>query len=144
GVRSLIDKDARVGYKSQTESFFGYKVEYTMTTDSRLILAVRVYPGSYVDGTNFEEILELALRTKVSIKKFFGDKAYFRKIILDAIKKISAKPYIPVSESVYRIDENKYSYNKDSDQWFCECGNYTVKKEKKKRNDGRLILAVYI
>ena len=38
--------------------------------------------------------------------------------------------YIPVSESVYRLDETKYSYNKDSDQWFCAMGNYTVNEER--------------
>jgi transposase len=27
GIRSLVDKDARVGYKSKTQSFYGYKAE---------------------------------------------------------------------------------------------------------------------
>ena len=30
GVRSLVDKDARVGHKSKTDSFYGYKKEFTM------------------------------------------------------------------------------------------------------------------
>jgi len=29
-IRSLVDKDARVGYKSKTDSFFGYKIEFAM------------------------------------------------------------------------------------------------------------------
>ncbi len=40
-IRSLVDQDARVGYKSKTESFFGYKTEYAMTTKERIITAVR-------------------------------------------------------------------------------------------------------
>ena len=30
GVRSIVDQDARVGHKSKTEHFFGYKTEYMM------------------------------------------------------------------------------------------------------------------
>ena len=45
GIRSLADKDARVGYKSKTDSFFGYKTEYTMITEERIITTI------YVTGT---------------------------------------------------------------------------------------------
>ena len=45
GLRSLADPDARVGYKSKTDSFFGYKTEYAMTTDERIITAVDVHSG---------------------------------------------------------------------------------------------------
>ncbi|MDX9918111.1 MAG: transposase, partial [Gudongella sp.] len=37
GVRSLIDEDARVGRKSREEPFYGYKTEFIMTTDERII-----------------------------------------------------------------------------------------------------------
>ncbi len=42
------------------------------------------------------------------------------------IKAKEAQAYIPVSASAYKIDEELYSYNKDSDQWFCVMGNETV------------------
>lgn len=140
GVRSLVDKDARVGYKSKNSSFYGYKTEYSVTTESRIITGVRVYDGGYVDGTNFTDLLKLSIEPGLNISDVFGDKAYFRKPILDAIKEIQAKAYIPVSESVYRIDEEKFSYNKDSDQWFCKCGNHTVSKKKSKPKNRREVL----
>lgn len=59
----------------------------------------------------------------------YGDKAYFRKTILDKIKELEAKPYIPVSAMAYKIDEERFSYNKDSNEWFCDQGNKTDKKE---------------
>ncbi len=43
--------------------------------------------------------------------------------------------YIPVSETAYKMDERKYSYNKDSVQWFCDMGNCTVKKQNYKRKN---------
>ena len=76
----------------------------------------------------------------VNIKDVYADKAYFRKPILDILKGAHVNAYIPVSESAYKIDESKYSYNKDSDQWFCNEGNYTVKKKKTKRKDRDSIL----
>ena len=65
-----------------------------------------------------------------------ADKAYFKKPILDDIKEIGAKPYIPVSAMAYRIDEEKFSYNKDSDEWFCVQGNKTeIKKYYKDKRE---------
>ena len=128
GVRSLVDKDARVGYKSKTDSFFGYKAEIMMTAEERIITAVDAHSGEYVDGNDFDELLERTLKSGTLINELYGDKAYFRKNILEKIDEIGADSYIPVSASAYRIDEKLFSYNKDSDQWFCCMGNHTVSK----------------
>lgn len=138
GVRSLADKDARVGYKSKTDSFFGYKVEYMMIPEERIITALETFDGAYVDGSNFDELYNRTKACGVTVKEAYGDKAYFRKSILDILKEDHVEAIIPVSPSVYKIDESKFSYNKDSDQWFCEMGNHTVKKvyqKLKKKND---------
>lgn len=90
GVRSIVDQDARVGHKSRTEHFFGYKTEYMMTTDERIITAVTVADGAYVDGTRFEKLLESTLQSGLDVKEVYGDKAYFRRPILDKINGIKA------------------------------------------------------
>jgi hypothetical protein len=133
GVRSLADKDARVGNKSRTKQFFGYKNEYVMTTDERIITAVSVHSGEYVDGKDFCELIDRTLSAGVRISEVYGDKAYFRKDILDKIEAMRAASYIPVSACVYRIDEELFSYNKDSDQWFCFMGNATVERKRIRR-----------
>lgn len=137
GIRSLIDEDARVGRKSKTSNFFGYKVEFIMTTDQRLITAVRAGNGAYVDGSLIEGLLKDTQASGLTVCEFYGDKAYFRKSILEKIEKMEAEAYIPVSGSAYRIDESEFSYNKDSDQWFCSQGNQTVSRKyyKRKRKD---------
>lgn len=48
----------------------------------------------------------------------FADKAYFKKEILDMVKKDKALPYIPVNASTYKINEEHFRCNKDSDQWY--------------------------
>jgi hypothetical protein len=138
GIRSLIDEDARVGRKSKTQSFYGYKTEYIMTTDERIITSIRTFDGAYVDGSSVKEMLAETVASGVTIKEVYGDKAYFRKPILDEIDGIKAKAYIPVSSTVYRLDESEFTYNKDSDEWQCSQGNITVKKKffSSKRKDG--------
>lgn len=137
GVRSIVDQDARVGHKSKTDHFFGYKTEYIITTEQRIITAVTVENGAYVDGTEFDKLMGLTEKTGLNIEEVYGDKAYFRKPILDRIKEIEATAYIPVSATAYQIDEEKYSYNKDSDEWFCSEGNHTISKKHNIRKKGK-------
>ena len=133
GIRSLVDKEARVGKKSHTQYFYGYKSEYCMTTEG-IITAMSVNDGAYVDGKDFDKLCELTTSAGLKMSEFFGDKAYFRPDILNKLKELEAKAFIPVSASSYKVDEELYSYNKDSDQWFCKYGNETEKKTKSKQS----------
>ncbi|MGJ9386221.1 transposase, partial [Salipaludibacillus sp. CF4.18] len=94
GVRSIIDEDARVGRKSKTQSFYGYKTELVMTTDERIITSVRTANGAYMDGTYVKEMLEETKKCGMTLQEVFADKAYFRKSILDIIEATNAKAYI--------------------------------------------------
>ena len=145
GIRSISDKDARVGYKSKKESFYGYKVEYGLTTHGKLITSVGVHSGAYVDGTEFTELLNRGKQAGLKINSVYGDKAYFKKEILKELKATDTAAYIPVSASSYKIDEDMFSYNKDSDEWICARGNRSVsKKTVQKKQKGRKPSTVYI
>lgn len=143
GLRSLVDQDARVGYKSKDESFFGYKTEYTMITDERIITAVDVHDGAYVDGTEFHKLLEKTEDTGVNVEAVTADKAYFRKDILDELEQKKIESVIPISSCAYKIDEDLFAYNKDSDEWFCRRGNRTIRKKQKLRKLGTGKQALY-
>jgi len=134
GIRSLIDKDARVGHKSKTEHFYGYKAEYCMTTDGELITAVDVNNGANVDGENFEDLYNKTLKSGIKVKSFYGDKAYFKIKIIKKLEEENIKAYIPVSASAYKVDEELFKYNKDSDQWFCKNGNETIEVKTRNKN----------
>lgn len=134
GIRSLVDRDARVGHKSKTQSFYGYKAEICQTTDGSLITSIIVEPGSYVDGSHFKDHLVEIQKSGLDLTAVYGDKAYFRPDILNLLKKNQAESYIPVSACAYRINEELFSYNKDSDQWFCVMGNETVAVKAKTRD----------
>ena len=104
-----------------------------MTTDERIITAVDVHDGAYVDGSEFHKLLEKTEEAGVKVEAVTADKAYFRKDILDDLKQKDIESVIPVSSSSYKIDETMFSYNKDSDEWFCRIGNRTVKKRARPR-----------
>ena len=128
GIRSVVDTDARVGNKSKTQRFYGFKAEISQTTDEQIITGVNVADGTYVDGKEFENLYKATIETGITPTEIYGDKAYFRADILNFAKENGIEAYIPVSMSSYKIDEELYRYNKDSDQWFCVMGNATVKK----------------
>lgn len=46
-------------------------------------------------------------------EKPMGTKRIFRKPILDILENDHVEAIIPVSETVYRVDESRYKYNKD-------------------------------
>jgi hypothetical protein len=60
---------------------------------------------------------------------------YSRKPILDKLQEETTEVIIPVSERVYRLDESRFNYNKDSEQWFCVLGNKSIEKQYKQRKD---------
>jgi hypothetical protein len=129
GARSLADEEARVGHKSKTKQFYGYKAETMMTTEERIITAVTVGHGAYVDGSHFEEMLERTISSNIKVKELCGDRAYFKADILRKVRKEKIDPIIPVSASAYRVNEELFYYNKDSDQWFCVQGNETYRRK---------------
>ena len=142
GIRSLQDKDARVGRKDHTTSFFGYKSEYMMTQDC-IITGMTVQPGNYRDGDQFKELLEKTQRAGIEPDAAYGDKAYCRPDVLEEIGKLGIRAYIPVSYAAYRIKEELFSYNKDSDTWTCINGNESGTGKKKKKGDKTTIEYVF-
>lgn len=68
GIRSLVDKEARVGKKSHKEYFYGYKAEYYMTTEEGIITSVTVNDDTYVDGKDFKHLYGLTKNEGINIK----------------------------------------------------------------------------
>ena len=122
GIRSLHDKDARVGRKDHTTSFFGYKSEFIMTEEG-IITGMTVQPGNYRDGDRYKDLLERTKKAGIEPTAVYGDKAYCRPDVLKEAKELGADAYIPVSHSAYRVNEELFIYNKDSDTWTCINGN---------------------
>ena len=138
GIRSLQDRDARVGRKDHTTSFFGYKSEFMMTEEG-IITGMTVQPGNYRDGDCFNDLLDRTQRAGIIPEAAYGDKAYCRPDVLEGIKNLGIDAYIPVSYAAYRINEELFSYNKDSDTWTCIHGNESGIGKKRKNGKNTAI-----
>ena len=130
GIRSLEDKDARVGRKDTTTSFFGYKTEYIMSEEG-IIMTIRTHPGNYRDGDAFIEMLGIVKGSGFAPTAAYGDKAYCRSDILNRLNRDQVDAIIPISHAAYRIDEELFKYNKDSDTWTCIKGNESTTGQSK-------------
>ena len=142
GIRSLQDKEARVGRKDHTTSFFGYKNEFMMTEEG-IITGLSVQPGNYRDGDKYRELLELAQKAGIDPAAAYGDKAYCRPDVLGTLKEQNIPAYIPLSHSAYRINEELFTYNKDSDTWTCIHGNESGVGKKKNTKKGAYVQIDY-
>ncbi len=62
-----------------------------------------------VSRLDLSSILEKTVNTGTKVSELYGDKAYFRKDILELLEEQKIKGYIPVGASVYKIDEELFS-----------------------------------
>ena len=69
------DEEARVGHKSEDDSFFGYKTHIAMS-DERIITAATVTSGEKGDGPQLEELVEQSRANGMVVDTVVGDTAY--------------------------------------------------------------------
>ena len=128
---SIIDPDAKTGYKSEHNSFFGYKTHIAMS-DSRIITGIKVTSGEAGDGKYLKELIERSRKSGMVIKEILGDRAYGGKENLEYLDTEGITPYIRlnplVSEDQHKADHGM-QYNKDADMMQCRAGNLSYKKQ---------------
>lgn len=69
------DEDARMGHKSEDDSFFGYKPHIAMS-DERIITAATVTSGEKGDGPQLQELVEQSRSNGMTVDTVVGDTAY--------------------------------------------------------------------
>ena len=89
-IQSSIDKDARQGYKSEDNDFFGYKSHVAMTRE-RIVTALEVTSGEAPDGKFMQSLIEQSKKAGLEVKEVIGDKAYSGKDNLEYGKKNDIK-----------------------------------------------------
>lgn len=126
------DKDARVGHKSEDDSFFGYKTHIAMS-DERIITAATVTSGEKGDGPQLEELVNQSRANGMAVDTVVGDTAYSGKdnIILSNDEEngfgLVARLNPTISNGA-RKDEDKFDYNKDAGMFGCPAGHMTIRR----------------
>ena len=126
------DTDARVGHKSEEDSFFGYKTHIAMS-DEHIITAAVVTSGEKGDGPQLEELVQQSRKNGMEVETVVGDTAYSGKdnIILSQNEEkgfeLVAQLH-PVISHGFRKEADKFEFNKDAGMFVCPAGHMAVRK----------------
>ena len=126
------DEDARVGHKSESDAFFGYKTHIAMS-DERIITAATVTSGEKGDGPQLQELIEQSRANGMIVDTVIGDTAYSGKdnIMLSNDEKngfeLVAKLNPTISNGA-RKDEDRFDFNKDAGMFVCPAGHMAIRK----------------
>lgn len=126
------DEDARVGHKSEDDSFFGYKTHIAMS-DERIITAATVTSGEKGDGPQLQELVEQSRANGMEVDTIVGDTAYSGK---DNIRLSNNEEngfelvarLNPIISNGARKDEDKFEFNKDAGMFVCPAGHMAIRK----------------
>ena len=131
------DTDAKTGYKSVSNPFFGYKTHIAMS-EERIITAAVVSSGEKSDGKKLPKLLEISQKNGIDVDTIIGDAAYSGKDNLKLTKaqniKIVAKLSPLITQGV-RKKENEFDYNKDADMFVCPAGHLAIRKARQGKRD---------
>ena len=105
-IQSISDVDAKQGYKSETNSFFGYKNHIAMTED-RIITGLEVTTGEAPDGKYLQTLVEKSKKSGIKVEEVIGDRAYSGRNNL----------------------KDGFEYIKDADTLRCPAGNLAKRKQ---------------
>lgn len=128
-IQSTVDEDAKKGYKSEDNDFFGYKNHVAMTRE-RIVTALEITSGEAPDGKYLQPLVEKTQKAGIKVKEVIGDKAYAGKENLEYGKDkeiaIIAKMNPIISNGAKR--EDGFEYIKDADMMRCPMGKLAISK----------------
>lgn len=136
GISSDEDLDARVGRKSKTHMFFGYKSHVAMTEVDEIITACQVTAGNADDGKQLPTLIEQTKQNGADISELLADAAYGSKANFETMEVQEITGYIPVSAAAYTVlPDSRFTYNKDSDEMICPAGHPSFRRSRFKANN---------
>lgn len=132
-IQSAVDEDAKQGYKSEDNDFFGYKNHVAMTKE-RIVTAIEVTSGEAPDGKYLKNLVDKSKKNGIDVKEVIGDKAYSGKENLDIGQEENIK-IISKMNPIISGSQNKndgFEYIKDADTMRCPAGELAIRKRYKK------------
>jgi hypothetical protein len=129
-IQSAVDEDAKLGYKSEHNCFFGYKTHMAMA-EERIITGLEVTTGEAPDGGYLKKLVHQSEKNGVKVEEVTGDTAYSSKDNLEYAKEKKIKlisKLNPVISNGTGQAAKGFTYNKDADAFQCPDGNLPVRK----------------
>jgi len=136
-IQSAVDEDAKLGHKSESNCFFGFKNHIAMT-EERIITGLEVTTGEAPDGKYLEKLVEQSEKNGVIIEEVAGDTAYSSKDNIEYLEekeiKLISKLHPIISNGIKR-EEKGFIFNKDADTFQCPCGHLSTRKTSNARKN---------
>lgn len=128
-IQSAVDKDAKQGYKSEDNDFFGYKNHVAMTRERR-VTALEITSGEAPDGKYLTSLVEKSKKAGIDVKEVIGDKAYSGKENLDYGEENEIKIISKINGIITnsRKKDDGFEYIKDADMMRCPAGELAIKQ----------------
>lgn len=140
-IQSSVDEDAKQGYKSENNDFFGYKNHVAMTRE-RIVTALEITSGEAPDGKYLPELVKKSKKAGIDVKEVIGDKAYSGKDNLEFGEANDIKIISRINNIITNSQKNKdddFEYIKDADTLRCPMGHLASSKyhrKAKEKSDG--------
>ena len=129
-IQSTQDEDAKQGYKSEDNDFFGYKNHIAMTKE-RIVTGIEVTSGEAPDGKFLKSLIEKSENAGIEVKEIIGDRAYSGKENLKYGKEKGIKIISrlnPVITKGQKKKEDGFEYIKDAETLRCPMGELAMNK----------------
>ena len=129
-ILSVSDPEAKMGYKSKTEAFAGYKTHLAIT-EERLMTAIEVTTGEANDGKYLKTLVEKSKKNGIEVKEVLADAAYSSKENLGYMEQENITAVTPLNPIVLNGGKREvegFEYNKDAGQMRCPAGHLSVRK----------------
>ena len=131
-IQSAVDEDAKLGHKSEHNSFFGYKTHIAMT-EERIITGLEITTGEAADGHYLQQLVNQSEENGIIVEEVVGDTAYSEKKNLEYAKEKNIKlisKLNPIISNGTGKQAKGFIYNKDADMFQCPAGHLAIKKSK--------------
>lgn len=128
---STVDKDARVGHKSSTHKFFGYKSHIVADAGSGIALDFSKTPGNVSDTTEGEKLLtDLCGDPSNKVEQLLGDGSYSSSDIIGLSEKYDFELIATPNASLgsCKAFDHGFTYVKDADAMQCPAGELSCSK----------------
>lgn len=138
-LSEIGDSEAKTGYKSIDDAFFGYKTHLSMT-EERLITAAVITSGEKPDGPELQALIEKSQANGIEVKEIIGDTAYSGRNNLkygaENDIKIISKLHPFISNGT-RKEEDAFTFNKDAGMFVCPSGHLAIRKARTGKKNSR-------
>lgn len=138
-IQSAVDKDAKQGYKSEDNDFFGYKNHVAMTRE-RIVTALEITSGEAPDGRYMETLVEKSKKAGIKVKEVIGDKAYSGRENLEYGENNDIKIISRINNVItnsQKKEDDGFEYIKDADTMRCPIGHLAIRKSYKKERKAK-------